>query len=428
MAFISIVFRRLLVALVLALSCGATLAQERVALALDEALRIAEERSQQLHADDAAAHAAREMALSAAEAPDPVLTAGINNLPINGQDQFSLSRDFMTMRSLALSRQLTRQDKRDARAARFEREADVAEAGRTVALAGLQRNTAMAWLERYYRGRIHEVLMGQRDQAVLQIEAADLGYRSGLGAQSDVFAARASVAAIEDRLAAALRDREVATIKLARWIGDAADRPLGAPPATGAVSLSAADLDGELAHHPEIGLMLKQEEVARADAEIARTEKRSDWTVEVMYSQRGPGFSNMLSLNVSRPLQWHERERQGRVLAARLATAEQMRAERVEETRSHVADARALLQQWQANRQRLERYSSSLIPLTAQRTTAAIAAYRGRTSSLSAVLDARVGEIDARASYLELEMETANLWAELNYLVPAGHQPAHEHD
>ncbi len=428
MAFVSIVFRRLLVAVVPALLCSAGFAQERSSLALDDALRIAEERSQQLRADDAAAHAARELALSAAEAPDPVLTAGINNFPINGPDQFSLSRDFMTMRSLALSRQLTRHDKRDARAARFEREADVAEASRTVALVDLQRDTATAWLERYYRERMHEILLIQRDQALLQVEAADLAYRSRLGAQSDVFAARASVAAIEDRLAAALRDREVATIRLARWIGDAADRPLGALPAMAAVSLGAADLDGELAHHPEIGLMFKQEEVARADTEIARTEKRADWTVEVMYSQRGPGFSNMMSLNVSKPLQWHERERQGRVLAARLATAEQMHAQRVEETRSHVADARALLKEWQANRQRLERYSSSLIPLTAQRTTAAIAAYRGRTGSLNAVLDARVGEIDARASYVQLEMETASLWAELNYLVPAGHGPTHEHD
>jgi hypothetical protein len=147
-----------------------------------------------------------------------------------------------------------------------------------------------------------------------------------------------------------------------------------------------------------------------------------------MYSQRGPGFSNMMSLNVSKPLQWRERERQGRVLAARLATAEQMRAERVEETRSHLADARALLQEWQANRQRLERYSSSLIPLTAERPTAATTAYRGRTGSLTAVLDARVGETDARVRYLELEMETARLWTELNYLVPAGRQASHEHE
>jgi outer membrane protein TolC len=423
--FVRIGFRELCVVVATALlQCGAALAQDSRALALDEAVRIAEERSQQLRADDAAAAAAREMAAVAAEAPDPILTAGVNNLPINGPDQFSVSRDFMTMRSLALSRELTRHDKRDARATRYEREAEVAEADRAVALADLQRETAMAWLERYYRERMHEILMSQRDQAALQIEAADLSYRSGLGAQGDVFAARAAVGLIEDRLAATARDRDVATIRLARWIGSDADRRLGAAPAMAAVPLTAADLEGELAHHPEVALMLKQEEMARADAEIARTEKRSDWTIEVMYSQRGSAFSDMMSLNVSKPLQWREGRRQGRELAARLATTDRMRAEREEETRAHVADTRALLQAWQANRQRLERYSGSLIPLVADRTTAATTAYRSGTGSLSAVLDARVGEIDARLDYLELEMETANLWAQLNFLVPAGHGPA----
>jgi outer membrane protein TolC len=190
------------------------------------------------------------------------------------------------------------------------------------------------------------------------------------------------------------------------------------------VPLTAADLEGELAHHPEIALMLRREAVARADAEVARTAKRSDWTIEVMYSQRGSDFSDMMSLNVSKPLQFRESRRQDRELAARLATAEQMRAEREEETRSHVAEARALLQGWQANRQRLERYGSSLVPLAVERTAAATTAYRGGKGSLGAVLDARVAEIEARIRHIELELETAQLWAELSYLVPAGHRPA----
>ena len=66
-----------------------------------------------------------------------MLTAGINNMPINGADAFSLNDDFMTMRSVGLSRELTRHDKRSARAARYMREAEVAEASRTVALADL---------------------------------------------------------------------------------------------------------------------------------------------------------------------------------------------------------------------------------------------------------------------------------------------------
>jgi outer membrane protein TolC len=356
------------------------------------------------------------------------LKAGINNLPIDGTDAYSLTNDFMTMRSVGLSRELTRHDKRDARAARYEREADVAVAARTVALSDLQRDTAMAWLERYYRDRVRDVLIRQRDQAALQIEAADLAYRSGRGSQSDLFAARASVAEIDDRLAQATRDSEIAVTRLARWIGAEARRPLAQPPPLANVPLRDADLDGELAHHPEIALMLKREEVARADVDIARAAKRSDWTVEVTYGQRGPAFSNMMSLNVSKPLQWRQSQRQDREVAARLATTDKMRAEREEETRSHVADARALLQGWRANRQRLERYTSELLPLASERTAAATTAYRGGTGTLGAVLDARIAETDARIRYFELERETANLWAELNYLVPVASRAAHQHE
>jgi outer membrane protein TolC len=400
---------------------GAAIAQDVHALAFDEALRLAEERSQQLRAEDAAALTAREMAAAAAEAPDPVLTAGISNLPVTGPDRYSLSDDFMTMRSVALSRELTRHDKRDARAERFTREAEVADAVRALALSDLQRETASAWLERYFRQRVREVIEQQRDQARLQVEAADLAYRSGLGSQSDVFAARAAVAALEDRLAAAGRDEQVATTMLARWIGSAAERPLAALPDIETVPLHTLSLEEQIANHPEIAVMLKQEAVARADIEIARSATRSDWTIEVMYSQRGPDYSNMMSLNVSKPIQWRESRRQGRELAARVATADRARAQREEETRAHVAEAMALLQSWQANRERLQRYTATLLPLTAERTAAATTAYRSRTGSLDAVLEARVGEIEAQVAHLELELETAKLWAGLNYLVPGGH-------
>jgi hypothetical protein len=129
----------LFVAASASLDAGAVFAQGTDALTLDDALRIAETRSQELVADDATASAAREMAAAAGEAPDPVLKAGIDNLPVNGPDAYSLTNDFMTMRSVGLSRELTRHDKRDSRAARYVSEAEVAEASRTVALSDLRR-------------------------------------------------------------------------------------------------------------------------------------------------------------------------------------------------------------------------------------------------------------------------------------------------
>jgi outer membrane protein TolC len=412
------------IAIAIALALVAAGVQAENVLSFDQALHLARDRSRQLAAQDAATTAAREMAGAAGQLPDPTLKAGINNLPVNGPDQFSLSRDFMTMRSLGLAQEFTREDKRRASAARFEREAEAAQAGGALALANLQRDTAIAWLDRHYQERLRDVLLGLRDEARLQVEAAEAAYRGSKGSQADVFGARAAGAQIDDRIAQAERQVATAKIQLARWVGDAATQPLGAPPATDSVRLNAADFETRFAHHPQIAVMIKQEEMAEAEAELARANKKSDWSAELMFSQRGPAFSNMISVNVSVPLQWDQKHRQDRELAAKLAVAEQMRAQREEASREHVAEAQAMLQEWQSNQERLKRYDASLIPLAADRTRAAIAAYRGGTVILSAVLDARRTELDVRMERVRLEMETARLWAQLNYLIPAGHDVA----
>jgi len=396
-------------------------AQTQPALTLDEALRVAQERSRQLPAQDAAAAAAREMALAAGQLPDPTLKAGINNLPINKDDRFSLTRDFMTMRSVGVMQELTRDDKRKARSARFDREAEAAEAGRAVALANLRRDTATAWLDRHYQERMRELLQLQRAETTLQIEAADAAYRGGRGSQADVFAARSALALVDDRIRHTELQIATATTRLARWVGAAAGQPLATAPNLSVVRLDAAGLETQLEHHPQLALMARQEAMARAEADIAQSNKRSDWSVELMVSQRGSAYSNMVSLNASIPLQWDQKNRQDREVAARLALAEQMRAQREEATREHVAETRTWLQQWHSRRDRLALFDSSLIPLAAERTQASLAAYRGGAGVLPAVLEARRMEIDTRMERLRLEMEAAALWAQLEYLIPTRH-------
>lgn len=399
-------------------------AHAQQALSLEQAMRLAQERSRQLAAQDAGATASRQMAVAAGQLPDPVLKTGLSSLPISGPDRFSFTRDFSTMATVGVVQEFTRADKRSARAGRFEREAEVAEAGRAVALANLRRDTAMAWLDRLYQERMRELLQMQRAEAALQIEAAEAAYRGGRGMQADVFAARSAVAQIDDRVRQT--DRQVATARtrLARWVGEDAKLALGVPPGLAAVRLDAARLEAELAHHPQIALMVRQEALARAEAEVARANKRADWSVELTYSQRSAAYSNMVSVNLSIPWQWDPKNRQDREVSAKLALAEQMTAEREEATREHVAQTRAWLQEWQGNRDRLTHYDDALIPLASERTRAAIAAYRGGGGLLSAVLEARRMEIDTRMDRLRLDMETAGLWAQLEYLIPAEHSAA----
>lgn len=413
-----------LAAMTLATAPGLAVAQTAASapvLTLDRALQLAQQRSAQLVAEDAAAASARSMAIAADQLPDPTLTVGLNNLPVTRRDQFSVGRDFMTMRSIGITQEFTRSGKREARADRFEREARTADASRELALTNLQRDTALAWLDRYYDERVGDLLAAQVKEAQLQIDAAESAFRGARGAQADVFAARSAKAQIEDRLAQSDRDIGTARTHLARWVGEPANDPLGPLPSLENVSLRPEDLEGDLPHHPEIAVMFEQEAMARAEADEARANKRPDVSVELMYSQRGSAYSNMVSINFSMPLQWDQGHRQDQELAAKLAQVRKIRAEREEETRMHAAEDLAMLQEWHSNRERLTRYDASLLPLAADRINAALAAYSGGTGPLSAVLEARRGQIDTQLDRARLEQQTARLWAQLNFLVPEGH-------
>ena len=387
-------------------------------LSLPDVQRRAVERSRQVAAQDAAVTASREMAVAAAQLPDPVLKLGVDNLPVNGADRFSLTRDFMTMRRIGLMQELTREKKRELRGQKFEREADKSTAEKDAAIAAIQRDSAIAWLERYYAEAMAAVLAEQAAQVRTEIIAAEGAYRGGRASQADAIATHSTLAALEERASEYASRIRVAKANLARWIGEGADAPLAAPPAMDAVRLETGALETHLATHPEIVMLAQQEQIAVTEARIAQAARTPDWTVELAYQQRGPEFSNMVSLGVSVPLPWDRANRQDREIASKLAMAEQARAQREEMLRAHIGEVRAMLDEWHNKRERLTRYERDLIPLARERTKAALAGYQGGKATIGDLLMARRNESEVQMQAVQLETEAARHWAKLNFLLP----------
>ncbi|HEY8023450.1 MAG TPA: TolC family protein [Burkholderiaceae bacterium] len=388
-------------------------------LTLTRAQQLALAHSRQLPAQDMAVAASRDMAVAASQLPDPILRFGLDNLPVNGTDRFSATADFMTMRRVGIEQELTRPDKRRLRGERYEREADRSQAQKAIVAANIERDTALAWLDRYYAEQAAILVAEQAAQGRLEVEAAVGAYRGGRGTQADILAARSALAAIDDRASEASRRVRNAQTMLARWTGASPDAPLDGKPSVDTIRLDPASLDNALSHHPEIDVWNKQVAIAEVDARLAQASKQPDWSVEIAFQQRGPAYSNMVSIGVSLPLQWDQKHRQDRELSSKLATVEQSKAERDEMLRQHVAETRALIEEWQNDRERSLRYKRELIPLAAQRIDAVLAAYRGGKAGIVDLLNARRGEIDTRIQALQLQADTARLWAQLNFLSPS---------
>jgi outer membrane protein TolC len=263
------------------------------------------------------------------------------------------------------------------------------------------------------------LLLAQTREAELQVQAAQTQLGSGRASQADVFAARSQLEQLRDSATQTERSIAVATTQLARWIGAAAQRRSDARPVLVAPAWTAsADLGAHLARHPQLAAAAQQEAMAEADTAIARAEEDTDWSVELMFSQRGPSYSNMVSINVSLPLQWNRPQRQGREVAARQALAARSAAEREDMQRAREAEVRTMLVEWRSHEQRLQRFDSNLLPLAKQRSSAVLTSYRGGAGPLSAVLDARRAEVELRTERLRIEIDVARLWAQLAYLDP----------
>ena len=420
-------FRR---SMLLAMACAVQITWAQEPLSLPQAQSLAVGRALQLTAQNAVISATREMAVAAGQLPDPVLKFGVENLPITGPDTFNFTRDFMTMRRIGIAQDFPREEKRKLKTERLEHDSERLVAQRRTTLAAVQRDTALAWLDRHYALAMRGLLVQQQQETALQAQAAETAFRSGRGSQADVFVARAALGLLADRMSQIDRQSRSAALQLERWIGPAAARlPAGVPPWQS--SVLAAELFPEAPHghpdspfdrhlqsHPQVAALAAQLQAAQVDSSLAEANKSADWSVEASFSQRGPDFSNMISLVFSVPIQWDRAKRQDRELAAKVAMVAEAQALYDDMLRSRETELRTLHNDWQNGKERVAHYVAQLLPLARLRSEAALAVYRSAKGDLASVLAARRDEIEVRLQAIAVEAETARLWAQLEFSVP----------
>lgn len=377
-------------------------------LSFDQALSLAAQRSEAAHAGRAAAKSAAELAQAAGQLPDPMLRAGIDNLPATGADRFSMTREPMTMKRIGISQEWLSAAKRAARerAARATLDRDAVQAHAAEADARLQ--VALAYLDAWYAGEALKLTAQTEDR--LNEEQATAQARLAAAAAGSVevlqLAAASGVAADESEEARQLQ--AAAMVGLSRWVGFLPDG-LAAPPA-----LAPPAEPDYLQRHPAVVALRREVDAAREAAAVAASERTPNWTWELSYGQRN-GNADLVSVGVSIPLQIAPGQRQDRETAARLALVDKAEAELAEATRGAAADYQALASDASRLQQRIARYRSAVALPTRQRSAAALAAYRSNQLPLSMLFEARRAEVDVQRKLLALQRDLARAQAQLSF-------------
>lgn len=384
-------------------------------LSFEEALRAADRQSPRLVAQRAMVSSAGYQAARASELPDPKLRLGIDNLPISGEDRFRYDRDFMTMRSVGWTQDFPNHAKREARGVRAERAREVEQAMLASQQAMLHREVALAWFEVHFAERSRDVLDALVRQFAAHADTVAAGVARGKQTAAESFMMRGALEQTRDRAIDQQRIIARARAMLEAFLGEEAKRLLGAPPDTSALAHGREALLVRLHEHPMLRVLDERESLARAEVDLAKTSKISDWSLEVGYAQRGPAFSNMVSVTVAFELPWQAERRQDRDVASKLAEVEQARALREDARRMHEAELRSWLADHDAATKRVERFRTVLLPLARDRVNAALAAYQGGRSELTPVLEANRAVTEAELALLAVEAERARAWSNLSF-------------
>jgi cobalt-zinc-cadmium efflux system outer membrane protein len=385
-------------------------------LTLDEAIALSVQEAPQIAAAQASLEGAEALAPSANRLPDPEAIVGIDNLPINTVDRYSLTNDFMTMRKLGVMQTVPNGAKRRLRGERGAREIDLAQAQLLASRFDASRAAAEAWIACATSDQALKRLTGLRSDLGLQSDAARASLASGRGTAGDALASETLVARLDDRILALEQQFAMQRAELSRWIGANAARDFAELPVDRELGAAPQALIDNVAEHPPLAPLAAGLELARAEVALAKAERRPDWSAEFSYAKRGPDFSDMVSLEFRIGLPLFGGHRQNPVIAAKLANVRAKEASQQAEVRMHRAEIEGTLAQWQSGRLRLKQFDSRLLPLAHDRANAVLASYRSGQGELRPMIEALQDEIDLQLEYVELEGAVARAWVFLHLL------------
>lgn len=410
-------------AALLALSLGLSGLARAEALSFDDALELAGHRAPALAASAAQAEAARAAAIPAGELPDPKLVLGIDNLPVQGPDRFSLTRDSMTMQRIGVMQEFPNRSKRRARVAAAQGKAELAEAEERTTRLAVIRETALAWIARDTAERQLAMIDALLEENRLFEAALRARLAGGMAMAADIVAPRQEAAMIEERRDELRARREQAIATLRRWIGDAAAAPLEGEAPDWAIAHDS--LLHRLHQHPELAAFGPKGRVLDAEIDEAAAGKRPDWSVELAYQRRGPQFDDMAMFQLSFDLPLFPASRQDPMIAARRAERAGLDAEREAALREHAAMLEADWAEYVRLTNALRRQREVLTPLAAERVRLATADWRSGRGGLDEVIMARRERIDAELKTIQIAGERGQMAARLHYAYgeTGGEQP-----
>ncbi len=352
---------------------------------------------------------------------DPMLEAGVINVPTNS---FRFDREDMTMKMIGVAQRFPYPGKRGLRQNVAARNAESVEHGFQETVNRVARDARLGYLDLSLV--IEATKLTENNKRLLEqlLKIAETRYAVGQGNQADVLKAQTQLSRMMDELIKLARERPTIEAELNRVLGRGmnAAAPLPEEQQLRAVSFPLNALrDTALTQRPQ--LLALQGIVARNERalELARKDSYPDFDVRLSYGQRdnmpdGTRRSDMVSFTVAINLPvWRESKITPRIAEAQamheqaLDLFEAQRNEVVTKLRQQVANA-------EQNLRSARLYQSDILPQARLTVEASLAAYRVNRIDFMALLDSQMTVFNYELAYATAVVNYNKALAEIDFL------------
>jgi outer membrane protein TolC len=391
------------------------------------------------------AEATRVDAISQSQYPDPVISIGAQNLPV---DTFSFDQEPMTQFRVAVRQMFPQGDSLSLKAAKLNTQADSMDAAaRTRALMST-RQVRNLWLEVLYWNRAKailrqdETLFAQLQEVTRSLySVGSAGSGSGRGSgnsvqQQDVILAELELGRLQEKIIKADRQTETVRAQLSRWIGlSALKEPwpellpvLLEPELLARMGPHQDDMDAaqsllleSLRMHPMLLGLQRQVEVADQDIRLMQQQYKPAWGVELSYgyrdganndgSDRADFFSAMVNFSV--PLFTGNRQDKSVQSAVWQKSSQQYAYD--DRLQEMAAEVRSTMSRLQQTREQLALFETQIIARSRQQAESSLVAYQSAAAAFPEVMRAWLGEQKDRLDYERLVVSRLQLISDLQF-------------
>ncbi|WP_371189571.1 TolC family protein [Thalassotalea maritima] len=415
-------------------------------LTLERAVAIAQQNDPWLRSSKLQQQSLEQQSIAAGTLPDPTVSLSLMNMPTNSWD---FSQEGMTQLKVGVTQKFVRGDSLAIKQQQLAIESSKYPLLRENRQAKVQRTVSELWLDAYLAQQTLALIEADRTLFLQMAEIATANYANVIGntKQQDVIRAQLELIQLDDRITVEQQKLETALARLHEWlyVYEASNASsaydvnkqltsltvdtnlpplvLNKPSLLKYDGYSRHALATELAGHPAVMAIDVQQQVKQQAVKLAKQQYKPQWAVNASYGYRadtptGDDRADLFSLGVSFDVPLFTANKQDKTVAASVAESEAVKTEKLLLIKQMVSAVDAELKQLNRLAERQALYQQQLLKQTHDHAEAALTAYTNDNGNFADVVRARISELNARISALQIDVNALKTVARINYFLP----------